>query len=122
MAVIPVGKGLWQEALGKALLSHARGSGTLSAVFDLSPEMAGLAGQPASRPSEMISAEEEPQRAAGQSRAPGSQCPGNACPLAAPPPAGETQRRSSLPGPQHQLPAHLLRFKDESRIPPSARP
>lgn len=84
MAVIPVGKGLWQEVLGKALLSHARGSETLSAVFDLSPVMAGLAGQPASRSSEMISsalqgdAEEEPRRAAGQSTAPGSQCPGNA--------------------------------------------
>lgn len=55
MAVIPVGKGLWQEVLGKALLSQAHGSETLSAVFDLSPAMAGLAGQPASRSSGMIS-------------------------------------------------------------------
>lgn len=33
MAAIPVGKGLWQEALGKALLSHAHGPETLSAVL-----------------------------------------------------------------------------------------
>lgn len=94
MAVIPLGKGLWQTSLGKALLSHARGSVPLSPLLVLQRRL----GWPGSPPADAVrwsallcrgDAEEEPQTAAGQSTDPGFHCPGSARPLAgaASPPA-----------------------------------
>jgi len=69
-------------------------------------------------------AEEELQAAAGQSTDPSFQCPGSACPPAdaASALAAGLQRWPSLPGFQHKLSSHLVRFKDESRLTPSAGP
>lgn len=72
MAVIPLGKGLRQAPLGKALLSHAHGSVPLLPVFVLQRCLGLLGSLPADavRWSALLyrgDAEEEPQTAAGQS-------------------------------------------------------
>ena len=108
MAVIPLGNGLWQASLGKALLSHACGSVPLSPLFVLQRCLGLLGSLPADavRWSALLyggDVAEDQQTAAGQSTDPGFQCPGSACPLAdaASPQATGVQRWSSLPGRQH---------------------